>query len=127
MTLLGEDLFIPKIRDGCVVWVVDSFPPDVAAIERALSNIPGSEGYYLMVSEESNRLSHIGEFEGFGPYKEFCMIPTKYFKVGGFRLPLKQFFLEVLYLLGVASGQLSINAWRIMTAYYINCFENNAE
>lgn len=80
------------------------------SIERAFFNLPESDGYYLIVPEESNHLSHTGELEGFGPYGEFCMILTKHFEVGGFSLPLKQFFLEVLYLLSVSPGQLSTNS-----------------
>lgn len=63
-----------------------------------------------MVSEESNRLSNTDEFKGFSLNGEFCMIPTKHFEVDGFKLPLKQFFFEVLFLLDVTLGQLSTNA-----------------
>lgn len=45
---------------------------------------------------------------------------SEYIIHGGLRFPLKNFFRDVLAELGIALRQLSANAWRILTALYID-------
>lgn len=101
-------LAIPKIRHGDGSWVTDSVALDVVAIGRALKYLPKSDGYSFTVPEETYRLSFNGPLEG--SYREFCMVLIKHFEDGGFRLPLKRFFLDVMFFLGIAPSQFSSNS-----------------
>lgn len=83
--------------------------------------LPKNDGYFFFGMKEIVRLSYNELLEG--PYGEFCMVPVKHFEDGGFSLLQKRFFLHVMFFLGIAHVQLSLNPLRLMSAYYINCLK----
>lgn len=76
------------------------------------------DDWVFSIPSESNRFRTEGiDKKG----KKKFMIPAQSILHGGLRFPLKKFFIEVLAMFRVATGQSSANAWRILTALYIGC------
>lgn len=115
VAIVGEKLYIEMIRNTVGHWVANNFKPNQILIRDRLSCFSLRairESFALTTSEDDQRLSHIGPKSN-----RFFMITAQSILNGYFRLSLKGFFVGVLQELDLAFGHLSLNSWRIMTAF----------
>ena len=75
------------------------------------------DGLNFTVPEKEARITDHWRGDGGVQMGHFHVISLQ----NGLRFPLPEFVLELLHYYGVAPSQLTPNAWRIITAFYIGC------